>query len=97
MPDWSELSIGEHFAVALRPRCPRRIGQVLGKSPAISALQNKAQIFHDRGGRAGDSDQVPAGLDCQPDKAMERLPPVIYITPGNHDVDSDVAVQEARL
>lgn len=93
MPDWSGLSVGDRFAIALRLIPSDQQPQLLGKSDGhIRRYERGLDIPLTVVAALAAETEIPMEWIVS-GKAMDRLPPLIRIVPGNHDM-TDVAVQK---
>lgn len=93
MPDWSDISIGDRFAIAYRliPQDDR--DRVLGRSAAhAKRYEQGTDIPISVVARLAIETEIPVDWIVT-GKAMARLAPLIYVVPGNHDIVADIPVQ----
>lgn len=93
MPDWSELSIGDRFGIALRLVPADQRTQLLGKSEShIKRYEQGVDIPLTVVAALAAETEIPLEWIVS-GKTMDRRPQ-LYAIPGNHDRLDDVPVQK---
>lgn len=96
MPDWSDLSIGDRFAIALRLIPADQREKLLGKSEShLKRYESGTDIPLTVVAALAAETEIPLAWIVS-GKAMDRLPPLVRITPDqpNNEYADDVAVQK---